>query len=59
MVIDIEKIKNVHYFLPNTKINIKISPARVQWKNIVFEIAQWQISGRRKRERDKKKDTQQ
>ena len=24
-----KKIKNVYYFLPNTKINIKISPVRI------------------------------
>lgn len=53
------KNENVHYFLPNTKTNIKISPVGVQWENTVFKIAQWQISCRRKRERDKNKDTQQ
>lgn len=44
VVINMNKIKNVYGFLPNTKINIKISPARITVAEQIFETAQLQIS---------------
>lgn len=59
MVINIgKKILNVHYFLPNTKINIKISPARIRWQNIFFKQFSGKFHGEEK-EKETKTDTQQ